>query len=67
MAEVGADIPLSPGQASGEDDDLTWSVDIAPTPGASGQAGSLMTVTVTVAARDGRPLVTLKSLRLGGA
>ena len=66
MAEVGADIPLTPGQASGEDGDLTWSVDIAPAPGASGQAGSLMTVTVTVAARDGRPLVTLKSLRLGG-
>ena len=66
LAEVGADIPLSVGQASGEDGDLIWAVDIEPAPGASGSV-SLLDVTVTVAARGGPNLAKLHSLRIGGA
>jgi len=68
MAEVGGDIPLSPGQAGGEDGDLVWAVEIAPAASADTTHGaSLMDVTVTVAMHGGPNLVTLHSLRIGDA
>ena len=68
LAEVGADIPLSPGRASGEDGDLVWLVDIAPADAvASGLTGGLLVVVVTIKARDGPELATLRSLRVRAA
>jgi hypothetical protein len=68
MAEVGGDIPLVPGSASGEDDDMVWTVDVAPAaPAVAGEAAPLLEVTVTVAGSDGARLARLHSLRVGGA
>ncbi len=69
LAEVGADIPLSPGRASGEGGDLVWLVDIAPADAVtSGLTGGLLAVVVTVKARKGgAELATLRSLRVRAA
>ena len=42
LAEVGGDISLAPGRASGEDGDLVWTVDIAPGPAGGGGAGRVV-------------------------
>lgn len=67
LAEVGADIPLTPGRSGGEDGDLVWTVDIAPEAGATAlKAGRLLSVSVTVADGEGATLATLRSLRFAG-
>ena len=68
MAEVGGDIPLSPGRAAGEDGPLIWSVEITPAAEALSDVhvASLLAVTVTVAEPNGPHLVSLRSLRIGG-
>jgi hypothetical protein len=68
LAAVGADIPLSPGGASGESGDMAWRVEI--TRYGEGEdknpAGALLRVAVSVWPRGGgASLVTLQSLRLG--
>jgi len=68
MAAVGADIPLAPGDASGESGDMAWRVEITPYDenAQNNQVGELLRVAVSVWRRDGGPsLVTLQSLRLG--
>ena len=69
LAAVGADIPLSPGDVSGESGDMAWRVDITRY-GEGGDdknpAGALLRVAVSVRPRGGgASLVTLQSLRLG--
>lgn len=59
LAEVGADIPLEPGRASGEDGALDWSVDIEPA------GAGLLAVHVAVSGRESRVLATLDSVRAG--
>lgn len=68
LAAVGADIPLGPGDASGQSGEMAWRVEI--TPYAENEekspAGDLWRVAVSVSPRTGGPaLVTLQSLRLG--
>ena len=68
LAAVGADIPLTPGDASGVSGDMAWRVEI--TPYAEGEdkspVGGLLRVAVSVWPRSGGPtLVSLQSLRLG--
>ena len=69
LAAVGADIPLVPGDASGQSGDLAWRVDITPygeNEDQNNPAGRLLHVAVSVWPRDGGArLVTLQSLRLG--
>jgi hypothetical protein len=65
LAEVGADIPLSAGRASGEDGALVWSVDIEPASGGD-SATPLMAISVSVRDTNGAVLATLQSLRAGG-
>jgi hypothetical protein len=67
LADVGAEIPLAPGQTAGVAGALVWRVDIAPY--AEGPddsaAGQLLEVRVTVGPRfGGARLVKLESLRL---
>ncbi len=62
MAEVGGDVALAPGESSGIDGDLAWRIQVSPAP-QQGGAGRLMAVSVEVGPREGRPLVTLRSLR----
>jgi uncharacterized protein YcgI (DUF1989 family) len=68
LASVGADIPLAPGDTSGQSGDMTWRVEVSPY-GAGGDknpAGELLRVAVSVGPQAGGPnLVTLQSLRLG--
>jgi hypothetical protein len=67
LANVGAEIPLVPGEAAGRSGDMVWRVEITPfgenedrTP-----VGDLMDVAVSVWPLAGGPrLVTLRSLRL---
>ena len=68
MAAVGADIPLAPGDMSGQSGDVAWRVEITP----YGQneeknpVGDPLRVAVSVWPRHGgATLVTLQSLRLG--
>lgn len=68
LAAVGADIPLAPGDASGETGDMAWRVEITPygENDEKNRVGALLHVAVSVSARSGGPsLVTLQSLRLG--
>lgn len=68
LANVGVEIPLAPGDASGLSGDMAWRVAIAPYDENQDKnpAGELLYVAVSVAPRDGGPaLVTLRSLRLG--
>jgi hypothetical protein len=68
LAAVGADIPLAPGDASGEAGDLAWRVEITPYGENEDKSpvGALLRVAVSVWPRGGGPsLVTLQSLRLG--
>ncbi|MDB5481955.1 MAG: hypothetical protein JWO83_3008 [Caulobacteraceae bacterium] len=68
LAAVGADIPLAPGNTSGESGDLAWRVDISPYAenDEKNPAGELLRVAVSVRPREGgSSLVTLQSLRLG--
>ena len=67
LAEVGADIALAPGESSGIDGDLAWRVEVSPAASAQGTAGRLMAVAASAGPRDGRPRVTLHSLRLAPA
>ncbi|MGI8841977.1 MAG: hypothetical protein ACR2F8_14530 [Caulobacteraceae bacterium] len=67
MAEVGADIPLIPGESAGYAGGQVWRVTVAPYDGAGGanSAGALMKVHVSVRPRTGgADLVALDSLRL---
>jgi hypothetical protein len=68
MAAVGAEIPVVSGETNGVEGDFTWRVRIDPAEGgqtAIGQVGPPELVTVSVrAARGGRDLVVLKSLKL---
>ena len=65
MADVGAEIPLAPGQTSGVIGALVWRVTVSPYAEATA-AGALWKVAVAVSPRSGGPaLVTLQSLRLG--
>ncbi len=67
LAEVGGDIALAPGRSSGTDDDLVWTVDIAPRPAAAAaRSGPLLDISVTVGGPDGPPLATLRSVRVAG-
>jgi hypothetical protein len=68
LAAVGADIPLAPGDTSGQTGDLAWRVDISPYAEGDEQnpAGELLHVAVSVWPREGgSSLITLQSLRLG--
>jgi hypothetical protein len=68
LAAVGADIPLAPGDASGESGDMAWRVEITPYAenDDKNSVGELLRVAVSVGPRDGgSALVTLQSLRLG--
>jgi hypothetical protein len=68
MAAVGADIPLVPGDATGQFGDMAWRVEISPYGENEDKnaVGALLRVAVSVRPRDGGPnLVTLQSLRLG--
>jgi hypothetical protein len=71
LANVGADIPLAPGDGSGRWGDLAWRVRISPygedeQGGEGNPAGRLLYVVVSVSPIAGGPdLVTLRSLRLG--
>jgi hypothetical protein len=68
LAAVGADIPLAPGDASGESGDMAWRVEITPYAENEdrGPGGELLRVAVSVSPRSGgSTLVTLQSLRLG--
>lgn len=70
LADVGAEIPLTPGHSAGVSGDLVWRVDVSRYSGgtASNPVGALMQVTVNVGPRgDGPALVTLRTLRLGRA
>ena len=67
LAEVGGDIALVPGSASGEDADMVWTVDIAPSSATGSAAVPMLDVTVDVRGSDGAHLATLKSLRTVGA
>ncbi|MBV9509540.1 MAG: hypothetical protein JO303_04585 [Caulobacteraceae bacterium] len=67
MAEVGADIPLAPGQARGEDGDLVWTVDISPATDTPNPGGGLLEIDVSAGVHGTPDLVTLRSLRVGGA
>jgi len=70
LAAVGADIPLSAGEAAGISGDLAWRVDVSPyaAEGDPNAAGGLWKVAVSVAPRAGGPnLVSLETLRLGAA
>ena len=67
LAEVGADIPLVPGSASGEDGELVWTVAIAPAAMNAGGAAPVLEVSVDVTGSDGVHLAGLKSLRIAGA
>ena len=62
LEEVGTDIPLAPGESSGQDAGLLWRVVIAPAQGSGAANGQLMDVVVT-AERGGRDLARLHSLR----
>ena len=67
LADVGEDIPLVPGDASGQSGDLAWHVEIAPYGESedNSAAGVLLEVAVSVSPIAGGPrLVTLHSLRL---
>ena len=68
LAAVGADIPLAPGDASGESGDMAWHVEIVPYDESADKnpVGDLLRVAVSVSPRSGgASLVTLQSLRLG--
>lgn len=68
LASVGADIPLAPGDTSGQSGDMTWRVEISPYGAGEDKnaAGELLRVAVSVGPQAGGPdLVTLQSLRLG--
>jgi len=68
LAAVGADIPLVPGDTSGQSGDLDWRVDITPYGESQDNSpvGQLLRVAVSVSPRGGgASLVTLQSLRLG--
>jgi hypothetical protein len=68
LADVGADIPLAAGDASGQSGDLAWRVAITPYDENEDRnpAGKLWDIAVSVGPRDGGPaLITLRSLRLG--
>jgi type II secretory pathway pseudopilin PulG len=70
MANVGAEIPLAPGQTAGVAGAMIWQVDITPFSEGDdvSDAGSLWHVAVTVRPRAaGRNLVELTSLRLAPA
>ncbi len=62
LEEVGADIPLAPGESSGQDVGLLWRVVVTPAQGSGAANGRLMDVVVT-AERDGREAARLHSLR----
>jgi hypothetical protein len=67
LADVGADIPLVPGEAAGRSGNLTWRVEITPFAENDDRTtvGDLMDVAVSVWGPSGGPsLVTLRSLRL---
>jgi len=67
LADIGEDIPLVPGDASGQSGDLAWRVEIAPYAESEDKssAGTLLEVAVSVSPLAGGPrLVTLHSLRL---
>jgi hypothetical protein len=67
LADIGEDIPLVPGDASGQSGDLAWHVEIAPYAESEDRssAGALLEVAVSVSPLAGGPrLVTLHSLRL---
>jgi Tfp pilus assembly protein PilV len=69
LADVGAEIPLEPGQEAGVSGDLIWRVAISPYGFGGGAAnnpvGELLAVAVQVGPRAGGPaLVTLRTLRL---
>jgi type II secretory pathway pseudopilin PulG len=68
LADVGADIPLSAGDASGQSGDLAWRVAITAynEDEDKNPAGKLWDVAVSVGPLEGGPtLITLRSLRLG--
>ena len=68
MAAVGADIPLRPGERSGQTGAMIWRVQVTPSGADIGDsvAGTLWRVTVSVGPRDGGgDLATLTTLRLG--
>jgi hypothetical protein len=67
LADVGADIPLVPGEAAGRSGNLAWRVEITPFGENEDKTsvGDLMDVAVSVWPLGGGPsLVTLRSLRL---
>lgn len=68
LADVGADIPIAPGETSGSQGDFAWTVDISSFSDESGASsvGALWSVSVSVRPRwGGRSLVRLHTLRLG--
>jgi hypothetical protein len=68
LAEVGALIPMASGENSGVSGDMAWSVLVSPYSDDSGASavGALWSVDVSVRPRaGGRPLVRLRTLRLG--
>jgi hypothetical protein len=64
LDEVGGDIPLTVGQASGVDGEIAWSVDITPGEGGDGR---LLHVSAAAGPRGRAPMATLNTLRLGPA
>lgn len=67
LADVGADIPLTPGDTEGVLGAMAWRVEVAPYADASQEsaAGHLVQVTVTVRPRaGGANLAELTTLRL---
>ena len=68
LAAVGADIPLTPGDVSGQSGDMAWRVEITPYAESEDKSpvGALLRVGVSVWPRNGgSALVSLQSLRLG--
>jgi hypothetical protein len=69
LADVGADIPLEPGETSGVAGPFVWRVDVTPytAEGGVNSAGALWKAAITVRRRDGgATLAALSTLRLGG-
>jgi hypothetical protein len=67
LENVGADIPLVPGDTSGQSAGMTWRVEITPygDSEAANPVGELLRVAVSVSAPNGGPSqVTLQSVRL---
>jgi hypothetical protein len=68
LAEVGSEIPIASGANAGVSGDMAWSVQVSPYSDDSGASsvGNLWAVDVYVRPRaGGRPLVRLRTLRLG--